>query len=79
MAVSGNDLTEAAATGLSANVVGKHLQMLTALQTLEVPLALTSWLMAHAFCMGKVASWPYLKHEHTVNQAALDNLLLRAT
>lgn len=39
IAVSGNYLTEAAATGLSANGEGKHLHMLSALQTLEVPLA----------------------------------------
>lgn len=38
IAVSGNYLTEAAATGLSANGEGKHLHMLSALQTLEVPL-----------------------------------------
>lgn len=79
MAIPGNDLTEAAATGLSANGEGKHVQMLSALQILEVPLALTFWLMAHAFCMGKVTSWFYLKCEHTVNQAVLGNLLLRAT
>lgn len=53
MAVPDNDLTEAAATGLSANGEGKHLQMLSAVQTLEVPLGLTSWLMAHTFCMGR--------------------------
>lgn len=41
MAIPGNDLTEAAATGLSANGEGKHLQMLRALQPLEVPLAMT--------------------------------------
>lgn len=41
MAIPGNDLTEAAAIGLSANGEGKHLQMLRALQPLEVPLAMT--------------------------------------
>lgn len=78
MAVPGNDLTETAATGLSANGEGKHLQMLSALQTLEVPLALPSWLMAHTFCMGKVTSWPHLICKHGVNQAVLGKLLLRA-
>lgn len=79
MAVPGNDLTETAATGLSANGEGKHLQMLSALSTLEVPLALPSWLIAHTFCMGKVTSWPHLLCEHSVSRAVLGKLLLRAT
>lgn len=80
MAIPGNDLTEAAATGLSANGEGKQLQMLRALQLLEVPLALTDlWANGTCFLHGKGDLMAYIKHEHTVNQADLGNLLLRAT